>query len=83
MTAMQRRERLPNRRSSMTFSFESNGLAYTATASWFGDGRLAELFLNNHKSNSSADSSARDAAEGLDRSLAVLESWGLLRGRAS
>src|SRR5262249_18648136 len=55
MRLMQQRERLPNRRSSLTFSFESNGLAYTATASWFPDGLLAELFLNNHKSNSSAD----------------------------
>jgi hypothetical protein len=46
----------------MTFSFECNGLAYTATASWFYDGRLAELFLNNHKINSAADVNARDAA---------------------
>jgi hypothetical protein len=62
MTATQRRDRLPNRRSSVTFSFECNGLAYTATASWFRDGRLAELFLGNHKNNSGADTSARDAA---------------------
>jgi hypothetical protein len=46
----------------LTFSFECNGLAYTATASWFRDGRLAELFLANHKSNSAADVNARDAA---------------------
>jgi len=62
MRLVRQRERLPNRRSSLTFSFESNGLAYTATASWFPDGRLAELFLNNHKSNSSADVNARDGA---------------------
>jgi hypothetical protein len=49
------RERLPNRRQSMTFSFKCNWLASTATASWFYDGHLAELFLNNHKSNSAAD----------------------------
>ena len=39
----------------MTFAFECNGLDYTASASWFDDGRLAELFLSNHKSNSAAD----------------------------
>ena len=57
-----RRERLPNRRRSETFSFGFCGLHYTATASWFGDGRLGELFLGNHKSNSAADVNARDAA---------------------
>jgi hypothetical protein len=56
------RERLPNRRCSITFSFECNGLRYVATASRFSDGRLAELFLANHKSNSAADVNARDAA---------------------
>ena len=60
MTAV--RKRLPNRRFSETFRFESAGLAYTATTSRFSDGRLAELFLSNHKSNSAADTSARDAA---------------------
>ena len=70
MTAAQsRRERLPNRRQSETFSFECVGLRYTATASWFYDGRLAELFLNNHKSNSAADVNARDAAITLSLAL--------------
>jgi hypothetical protein len=65
MTATQprrERERLPGRRQSITFRVECGGLAYMATASWFRDGRLAELFLNNHKSNSAADVNARDAA---------------------
>jgi hypothetical protein len=56
------RERLPNRRHSETFSVECNGLKYTATISRFDDGRLAEIFLTNHKSGSQADSAARDAA---------------------
>src|SRR5439155_19414246 len=56
------RERLANRRLNETFSFECNGLKFTASASRFADGRLAELFLNNHKNNSGADVSARDAA---------------------
>jgi hypothetical protein len=57
-----RRERLPNRRSSETFAFECAGLRYTATVSRYDDGRLAEVFLTNHKNNSGADTAARDAA---------------------
>jgi len=60
--AKSRRERLPNRRRSETFSLQFCGLRYTATASWFLDGRLGELFLGNHKSDSAADVNARDAA---------------------
>jgi hypothetical protein len=56
------RQRLPNRRASETFDVEVAGLRYTATVSWFSDGRIGELFLSNHKNNSSADTNARDAA---------------------
>jgi hypothetical protein len=56
------RQRLPDRRPSETFSFEVAGLAYTASVSRFADGRIGEFFLNNHKTNSAADVSARDAA---------------------
>jgi hypothetical protein len=56
------RARLPNRRLSETFELEVSGLKYTATISSHADGRLAELFLTNHKSNSAADVNARDAA---------------------
>jgi hypothetical protein len=56
------RVQLPNRRSSISFSFEVNGLTYTATYSKFPDGRIAEIFLQNHRTNSSADVNARDAA---------------------
>jgi hypothetical protein len=56
------RQRLPNRRAAETFELEVSGLHYTATVARFPDGRIAELFLNNHRSNSAADSSARDAA---------------------
>ena len=45
------RTRLPNRRPSITFDFAcSTG------------GRLGEIFLSNHKSNSAADIAERDAA---------------------
>ena len=53
---------LPNRRLAETFELEVAGLRYTCTAGRFNDGRLAEVFLSNHKSNSAADTSARDSA---------------------
>jgi len=56
------RTRLPNRRLATTFDFELARLRYTATVGRFADGRIAELFLSNHKSNSAADTGARDAA---------------------
>ena len=56
------RERLADRRLSGNFSFEVAGLQYTATVSRFPDGRIGELFLSNHKSNSAADTNARDSA---------------------
>jgi hypothetical protein len=57
-----KRERLPNRRQSETFDFECAGLRYTCTIGRFRDGRIAEIFLSNQKSNSAADTAARDAA---------------------
>jgi hypothetical protein len=59
---MTTRTRLPNRRRNESFSFEAGGLRYTATVGYFADGRIGELFLSNHKSNSAADTNARDAA---------------------
>jgi hypothetical protein len=56
------RERLANRRANTTFEVEVAGLKYTATVSRFPDGRIGELFLNNHKFNSAADTNARDSA---------------------
>jgi hypothetical protein len=60
------RERLPDRRRSETFDFDvptgTTALHYTATVSYYPNGRIGELFLNNHKSNSTADTNARDAA---------------------
>jgi hypothetical protein len=56
------RERLPHRRSSTVFEFELRGLHFTASYSCFEDGRVAEIFLQNHKPSSQSDSNARDAA---------------------
>jgi hypothetical protein len=56
------RQRLPNRRLAETFELEVAGLRYTCTVGRFSDGSIGELCLNNHKSNSAADTNARDAA---------------------
>jgi hypothetical protein len=59
---MSARARLPNRRLAETFELEVAGLKYTCTVGRFDDGSVAELFLSNHKSNSAADTNARDSA---------------------
>jgi hypothetical protein len=56
------RQRLANRRPCSTFSFECNGLTYSATIARFSDGRLAEIFLGNSKAGSHSDSAAKDSA---------------------
>jgi ribonucleoside-diphosphate reductase alpha chain len=56
------RRRLPNRRASVSFDIESQGLAFTCTISRFADGSLAEVFLQNHKAGSMAGINAQDAA---------------------
>jgi hypothetical protein len=61
-TVAAERRRLPQRRRSVTFNFECAGLAYTATASWFEDGALGEVFVGNHRCDSHADACAKDAA---------------------
>jgi len=59
---MTARARLPNRRPAETFELECAELRYTCTIGRYPDGRIGELFLNNHKSNSAADTNARDVA---------------------
>jgi hypothetical protein len=59
---MSERRRLRNCRLAETFELEVAGLKYTCTVGRFDDGRIGELFLNNHKSNSGADTAARDSA---------------------
>jgi hypothetical protein len=56
------RERLPDRRANESFTFELNGLRFTASVSRFGDGRVGELILTNHKFGNQSDTNARDAA---------------------
>jgi hypothetical protein len=66
---MSERERLPNRRASQQINFERNSLRYTAIASFFPDGRLAEIFLSHRKAGSHGDSAAKDS--GVVCSIAV------------
>jgi hypothetical protein len=56
------RQRLPNRRANETFQIEVAGLCYTCTVGRYQGGSIGELFLSNHKTNSAADTNARDAA---------------------
>jgi hypothetical protein len=56
------REHLASRRSSEIFNFQSMGLRFTGSVSHFDDGRLAELFLDNHKAGSAVGTLVRDAA---------------------
>jgi hypothetical protein len=59
---MSERQRLADPRASETFSLECAGLHYVATISRFDDGRIAEVFLSNHKAGSHADTAAKDSA---------------------
>jgi hypothetical protein len=59
---MTTRERLPNRRAAESFRIECNGLVYTCTIGRFDDGRIAEIFLTNHKAGSHAGVMASDCA---------------------
>ena len=57
---MNARARLANRRPSTTFDFTCGNLHYTCSYSRYTSGGIAELFLSNHKSNSHADTAARE-----------------------
>jgi ribonucleoside-diphosphate reductase alpha chain len=56
------RERLPNRRHSEVFNFRADGLRFTGSVSRFNDGRIAEVFLDNHKAGSGVGTLVRDSA---------------------
>jgi hypothetical protein len=56
------KERLPNRRPSEVLDFSAMNLRFTASVSHFSDGRIAELFCDNHKAGSSIGTLVRDSA---------------------
>jgi len=56
------RERLPNRRASELFDFIHDNLVYTVELSRYPDGRVAEIFVDGEKVDSSTDIAMRDSA---------------------
>ena len=56
------RRRLPNRRGSISFDLDNQGMRFTCSASWFEDGSLAEVFPTNGKAGSQAGINAQDSA---------------------
>lgn len=56
------RQRLPNRRPSEFSDFRSMGLRFTVSISRDADGRILELFCDNHKAGSAIGTLCRDAA---------------------
>ena len=59
---MNTRQRLPNRRAHVSFTFEHEGLRYHASASRFASGQVAEVFLTTNKAGSAVQSNAETAA---------------------
>ena len=56
------RNRLAQRRLAETFEIEVSGLRYTATVGRLPDGRVAEVFLQNHKPGSQSDANATEGS---------------------
>jgi hypothetical protein len=56
------RERLPDRRRSVTFDVEHNGIQFRGSVSLFDDGRPGEVFLNCVRSSSTLDHLVSDLA---------------------
>jgi hypothetical protein len=59
---MSERARPLNRRSCELIEFESMGMRFIAGVGRYPDGRVSELFLDNHKSGSSIGTLVRDLA---------------------
>jgi hypothetical protein len=56
------RQRLPNRRRCESCTFRHAGVDFTLTASFYRDGRLAEIFLSSARPGTAIEAIARDAA---------------------
>ena len=59
---MSARERLPNRRQHVAFSFAHEGQRYHCTASRLANGCIGEIFLTTSKAGSTAQQHAESAA---------------------
>lgn len=74
MSTAAARERPDNRRYSETFSFDVNRdgvppIAYTATVSFFPDGRVADLFIRGGKAGSDVSISTNETALAVSMAL--------------
>jgi hypothetical protein len=56
------RKRLPDRRASTVFDFTAMSMRFTASIGRDAEGRVLELFLDNHKQGSAVGTLVRDAA---------------------
>jgi hypothetical protein len=56
------RNRLPDRRGCELIDFESMGLRFTAGVGHYPDGRVGEIFIDNHKAGSAIGTRVRDSA---------------------
>ena len=56
------RELLHSRRGNVSFNFVHDGREYHATAAWFADGRIAEIFLDVGKAGSTVQQHAEATA---------------------
>ena len=61
-TTARARERLPQRRRSENLVFQLEGHSFTATISFYEDGRIGEAFVTNSKYGNQLDTNSRDAA---------------------
>jgi hypothetical protein len=59
---MSERTRLPDRRDHDLIDFTSMNMKFTASVSRYSDGRIAELFCDNHKAGSAIGTLVRDLA---------------------
>jgi hypothetical protein len=59
---MSERQRLNNRRAHTLFDFEAMGMHFTGSVSRYSDGRISEIFLDNHKCGSAIGTLVRDMA---------------------
>ena len=63
------RRTMTNRRLADTFDFHHDGHHYTASVGYFGDGRLAEIFMATGKPGSAMETVARDCAVAVSLAL--------------
>jgi hypothetical protein len=59
---MTNRKRLPTRRTNASVRFECEGFSYSATAAYFDDGSLSEIFLDVGKAGTALATNANTAA---------------------